>query len=194
MAEIVLFHHVQGKTSGVTDLAAALEAAGHTVHVPDLLDGHTFASIEEGVAFVEELGFGAIIERGEAAAAAVPADVVYIGISLGVLPAQKLAQSREGARGAVFFASCVPTSEFGDGWPPGVPVLIHGMDNDPFFAGEGDIDAARALVAEVGADGDAELIVYPGDGHLFIDSSVEAYDADAAAEALSRTLDFLARI
>ena len=194
MAEIVMFHHVQGKTSGVSDLAAALEAAGHTVHVPDLLDGRTFASIDEGLAFVEELGFGTVVERGEAAAAVVPPDVVYVGISLGVLPAQKLAQSREGARGAVFVASCVPTSEFGDGWPSGVPVQIHGMDNDPFFAGEGDIDAARALVAEVGDDGDAELFVYPGDRHLFIDASLEAYDPDAAAEALSRMLDFLARI
>ncbi len=194
MAEVVLFHHAQGKTQGVTDLAATLEGAGHAVHVPDLFDGRTFATLDDGVAYADEVGFGEIIERGVAAAEGLPDELVYAGISMGVLPAQKLAQTRRGALGAVFIESCVPATEFGAGWPSGLPVQIHGMDADPFFAGEGDIDAARALLAEAGPDGDAELFVYPGDRHLFIDASLASYDAGAAELAISRILDFLARI
>ena len=112
----------------------------------------------------------------------------YAGFSLGVLPAQKLAQTRPGARGALLFYSCVPASEFGAAWPDGVAVQVHGMDADPIFVGEGDVDAARALVAEAE---DAELFLYPGDRHIFADSSLSSYDADAAALLVRRVLDFL---
>jgi dienelactone hydrolase len=84
--------------------------------------------------------------------------------------------------------ACVPVSEFGEAWPAGVPVQVHGMSDDAFFAGEGDIDAARALVASVD---DAELFVYPGDGHLFADPASPWYDAAAAALMLERVLAFL---
>ena len=188
MAEVLLFHHAQGQTSGFLAFADALRDARHTVHTPDLYDGRTFDTLEEGVAHAGEIGFGKLIERGTATADGLPAELVYAGFSLGVLPAQSLAQTRPGARGALLFESCVPTSEFGSGWPDGVPVQVHGMDGDPYFAGEGDIDAARALVKE--ADG-AELFVYSGDQHLFADSSLRSYDADAAALLQQRVLAFL---
>jgi dienelactone hydrolase len=191
MAEILLFHHAQGLTSGVVAWADQLRAAGHVVHTPDLYDGRTFATVEEGVAHAEELGFGNVIERGVRAADDLPTDLVYVGFSLGVMPAQQLSQTRAGARGAVLCESCVPTSEFGDGWPVGLPVQVHGMDADPFFAGEGDIDAARALVAEASPTGRAELFVYPGDRHLFADSSIASYDAEAATLLTKRVLEFL---
>ena len=188
MAEVVLFHHAQGLTSGVLAFADELRAAGHTVHTPDLFDGHVFGTLDEGLAHAAEVGFGEVMERGVRAAEELPAEVVYAGFSLGVLPAQRLAQTRPGARGAVLMLSCVPASEFG-GWPDGVPVQVHGMDADPFFADEGDLDAARALVA--GAD-DAELFVYPGDQHLFTDSSLPSYRADPTALVTERVLGFLA--
>src|SRR6058998_1096551 len=100
MAEVVLYHHAQGQTPGFLAFADELRAAGHTVHTPDLVDGRTFASIDEGMAYVGELGFGEIIERGERAAGELPSELVYGGFSLGVVPAQKLAQTRPGARGA----------------------------------------------------------------------------------------------
>jgi dienelactone hydrolase len=187
MAEVLLFHHAQGQTAGFHAFADELRQAGHTVHTPDLYDRRTFATLDEGMAFVKELGFGEIIERGERAANGLPQELVYAGFSLGVVPAQKLAQTRAGARGALLFYSCVPTSEFGT-WPQGVPVQIHGMDADPFFAGEGDLDAARALADSVP---DAELFLYPGDKHYFADSSLPSYDADAAALLMRRVLDFL---
>jgi len=188
MAEVVLFHHAQGLTPGVVAFADELRRAGHAVHLPDLLDGRTFGTLEEGMGYAEEIGFTEVIERGVRAVEGLPAGLVYAGFSLGVLPAQKLAQTRPGARGALLFYSCVPVSVFGPAWPDGVPVQVHGMDADPIFAGEGDIDAARELVTQAK---DAELFLYPGDQHYFADSSLPSYDADATALLLQRVLDFL---
>jgi dienelactone hydrolase len=190
MAEVVLFHHALGLTPGVTAFADDLRAAGHTVHTPDLFEGRTFESIEAGMGHAEELGFpDAVLERGARAVQDLPPDLVYAGFSLGVLPAQRLAQTRAGARGALLFYSCVPTEFFGDGWPAGVPVQVHGMDADPVFMEEGDVDAARALVAE---SPDAELFLYPGDQHYFADRTLPSYDAAAATLLTDRVLAFLA--
>ena len=187
MAEVVLFHHAQGLTPGVTAFADELRRAGHTVHVPDMFEGRTFGTLEEGMSHVEELGFDQVTERGVRSVDGLPAELVYAGFSLGVLPAQKLAQTRAGARGALLFHSCVPVSEFSPAWPDGVPVQVHAMADDPLFAGE-DADAARALVDEAK---DAELFLYPGEQHLFADSSLPSYDPDAAALLTRRVLAFL---
>jgi dienelactone hydrolase len=187
MAEVVLFHHTQGLTPGVHAFAGQLRSAGHAVHTPDLLDGRTFDTVEEGVSHAEELGFDQVTERGVRAAGALPAELVYAGFSLGVLPAQKLAQTRPGARGALLFHSCVPVSEFSAAWPDAVPVQVHAMSADPLFIGE-DSDAARALVDHAK---DSELFLYPGEQHLFADSSLPSYDPDAAALLTQRVLDFL---
>src|SRR5579875_281637 len=189
MTDVILFHHALGLTPGITAFADDLRDAGHTVYTPDLFEGRTFATIEEGVGYAQEIGFGEVIERGVRAAQELPAEVVYAGFSLGEVVAQALAQTRPGARGALLFCSCVPVSEFGSAWPAGVPVQIHGMDADPYFVGEGDIDAARALVAE--AD-DAELFLYPGDQHYFADSTQPSYDPEASALLRERVLNFLA--
>ena len=189
MAEILLFHHAQGLTPGVVAFAEELRRAGHTVHTPDLFDGRTFDSVQEGVGYAEELGFGEVLERGARAAEGLPAELVYAGFSLGVLPAQQLAQTRAGAQGALLFHACITVSEFSPSWPDGVPVQVHAMDADPFFVGDGDIDAARALVADVQ---NAELFLYPGEQHLFADSSLSTYDPDATALLTRRVLDFLA--
>jgi dienelactone hydrolase len=189
MAEIVLFHHVQGLTKGVQAFADELRRAGHTVHTPDVFDGRTFATLDEGMAHVREVGFDTVAERGVAAAEELPADLVYAGFSLGAVPAQRLAQTRAGARGALLFHGCVPVGEFSPSWPDGVPVQVHAMDADPFFAEEdGDIDAARALVDSVA---DAELFLYPGYEHLFTDSSLAAYDEAATTLLMRRVLAFL---
>ena len=189
MAEVLLFHHAQGQTKGFLAFADELRRAGHAVHAPDLYDGRTFESIEEGLANVEAIGFETIVERGVQVAQELPAELVYAGFSLGVVPAQMLAQSRPGASGALLLHSCLPTSAFGEGWPAGVPVQVHAMEKDPFFIEEGDIDAARALVAEAEQ---AELFLYPGEQHLFADSSLPSFDADAAGLLTRRVLDFLA--
>ena len=190
MATVVLFHHALGLTPGVVAFADDLRGAGHTVHTPDLFQGRTFPSIDAGLAHAEEIGFpGEVIGRGERAVEELPADLVYAGFSLGVLPAQKLAQTRPGAIGALLFYSCVPVSSFGSSWPREVPVQVHGMDRDPIFAGEGDLDAARELVAQA-PEGD--LFLYPGDQHYFADPTVRSYDEEAAKLLKCRVLRFLA--
>lgn len=195
MADIVLFHHIQGLTDGVRGLADQLRAGGHTVHTPDLFDGERPATIDEGAALTRRIGGEVLDERADRAVADLPKDLVYAGVSWGAATAQRLAQTRPGARGALLYESCLPvTGEWAVGpWPEGVPVQVHGMDRDPFFALEGDIDAARELVGIVGPER-GELFVYPGEAHLFTDSSLPSYDADATALAVRRSREFLDRL
>ncbi len=193
MAEVLLFHHAQGMTPGIRAFADELRGAGHTVHAPDLFDGRTFGSIDEGMAFIRASGMDDMLERGVRTADDLPNELVYAGFSFGEMVAQKLAQTRPGARGALLFYSCIPISgewAFGP-WPDGVPVQIHGMDSDPIFIGEGDVDAAREIVDEVK---DAELFLYPGDQHYFADSSLPSYDEAATALLTQRVLEFLDRV
>jgi len=194
MAEVVLFHHVQGLTEGVRAFADELRAGGHTVHTPDLFDGELPATIEEGIALADRLD-DVLGQRRADAVAGLPAGLVYAGFSLGGAAAQRFAQTRPGARGALLYESFVSlTAEWSFGpWPAGLPVQVHGMDKDPYFALEGDLDAARELVAAVGPEV-AELFTYPGDRHLFTDSSLPSYDQDATRLVLDRSLAFLARL
>jgi dienelactone hydrolase len=190
MAEVLMFHHALGLTPGIHVFAEHLRQAGHVVHTPDLFDGHIFESCDEGMAYIKANGFEAMRERGVALADALSAPLVYAGFSFGVLPAQKLAQTRPGARGALLFHSCIPLSgewSFGP-WPDGVPVQIHAMDADPVFIEEGDLDAAREILNTAK---DAALFLYPGDQHYFADSSLPSYDSDATALLTRRVLDFL---
>jgi dienelactone hydrolase len=194
MTDVLLFHHIQGLTDGVVAFADDLRASGHTVHTPDLFDGQTFDTIEEGFAHAKELG-DSPDAKADRAADALPEALVYAGFSWGVGSAQRLAQTRAGARGALLYEACFPISgdyAFGP-WPDRVSVQIHGKEDDQFFAHEGDIDAARELVATVGPEL-GELFVYPGREHLFLDRSLPTYDADAAALVLQRTLHFLSML
>jgi dienelactone hydrolase len=195
MADVVLFHHVQGLTEGIRAFADELRAGGHTVHTPDLFDGARPATIDDGIAHSNSIGVEVLDERADRAVADLPKALVYAGFSSGAGTAQRLAQTRPGARGALLYESCIPlTGEWAFGpWPDGVPVQIHGMDKDPFFALEGDIDAARELVETVGPTL-AELFVYPGDRHLFADSSLPSYEPAAAALLVERSREFLERL
>jgi dienelactone hydrolase len=195
MTEVVLFHHVQGLTDGVRAFAGDLSTAGHRVHTPDLFAGQRPATIEDGALLTENIGPQVLDERAERAVAHLPGGLVYAGISFGASIAQRLAQTRPNARGALLYESCLPvTGGWAIGaWPRSVPVQIHGMDDDPFFAGEGDLDAARDLVATVGPQV-AELFVYPGGTHLFTDRSLPSYDPDAATLVIQRSREFLDRI
>jgi dienelactone hydrolase len=189
VAEVLLFHHAQGLTDGVRAFADRLCSAGHVVHAPDLYDGNTFAELADGMGYAEQVGFGTIIERGRLAADGLPTEIVYAGFSLGVLPAQMLAQTRPGARGALLLHSCVPPSEFGSPWPQGVPLQMHMMDADELaLPPNEDLDVARRLDETME---NAELFLYPGDRHLFGDDSLPDYDEHAAALLAERVMRFL---
>src|SRR5438034_10168839 len=133
MAEVLLFHHAQGLTPGVRAFADELRAAGHTVHTPDLFDGRTFGSIDEGMAYVNEQGFDELRARGVAMADDYPNELVYARMSFGEAIAQQLAHTRPGARGALLLYSCVP---LGGQWgfgprPAAVPGQLDARDADP---------------------------------------------------------------
>jgi dienelactone hydrolase len=195
VAEVVLFHHVQGLTDGVRAFAEALRTGGHTVHTPDLFEGARPESIDDGLAYARTIGDEVLTARVDASVADLPDGLVYAGISFGVSEAQRLAQTRPGARGALLYEGCMPiTGEWAFGpWPDGVPVHIHGMDKDPVFGLDGDLDAARELVDTVGS-ALAELFVYPGERHLFTDSSLPSHDAEATALVTERSREFLDRV
>lgn len=187
MAEVLLFHHAQGLTAGCLFFAAELRAAGHVVHAPDLYDGKTFTELADGLGHAEQVGFDTIMERGRLAADSLPSEIVYAGFSLGVMPAQMLAQTRPGVKGAVLMHAAVPLSEFGGSWPQGVPLQIHTMEADEW----GDVDVARELAETIES---AELSLYPGDRHLFTDNSLPDYDESAAPLVKQRVLSFLDRL
>jgi dienelactone hydrolase len=190
MAEVLLFHHAHGLTDGCLSFADELRAAGHVVHAPDLYDGKTFATLDEGIGYAREVGFDTIIERGRLSADGLPEDLVYAGFSLGAMPAQMLAQTGTSAKGALLYHSAIPPSEFGGPWPQGLPLQIHLMEADE-FALEGDLEAARELEETVES---AELFLYPGDRHLFADESLDDYDEGAATLLKQRTISFLAAV
>ncbi|HEX5029075.1 MAG TPA: dienelactone hydrolase family protein [Gaiellaceae bacterium] len=184
MAEVVVFHHALGLTEWIRELADELRAEGNTVHTPDLFDGRTFASIEEGLAYSDEQVGGpmGVVERARAAVEVLPDELVYVGFSLGVLAAQSLAQTRPGARGAVLCYSALPLGQWGDNWPAtwpeGVGLQLH------ILQGDEDVEFAEALARTV--DG-AELFVYPGTEHYFAE-----HDAAAGSALRSRVIGFLA--
>jgi dienelactone hydrolase len=182
MAEVVVFHHALGLTDFVHHFAEALRESGHTVLTPDLYDGRTFETIEDGMAYSEELGGPlAVVDRARAAVASLPSEVVYIGFSLGVLAAQSLAQTRPGARGAVLCYSALPLGQWGANWPAtwpeGVRLQLHILEGDE------DFEIADGLAATVPA---AELFVYRGGEHYFAE-----HDEEAAALLTQRVLAFL---
>ena len=187
MAEILLFHHIQGLTSGVHAFADRLRAAGHTVHTPDSFEGRTFGSIEEGAAYAGEVGFAAMRDRSVRHADGLPHDLVYAGFSLGVMAAQTLLQSRPGARAGLFFHGFADPSNFGE-WP-GLPVQVHAMDDDEFWLE----DKEAAESAAKTHDG-IEIFTYPGSGHLFTDDSLADHDAAATDLVLERSLALLDRL
>jgi dienelactone hydrolase len=182
MVEVVVFHHALGLTDPVRRFAGELRGAGHTVHAPDLYDGLTFETIEDGMAHSEELGGPmAIVDRARAEVASLPNECVYVGFSLGVLPAQSLAQTRPGAQGAVLCYSALPLGEWGDNWPAewpeGVALQLHILEGDEDFG------FAQRLEATVPG---AELFVYAGTEHYFAE-----HDDEAAALLTDRVLAFL---
>jgi dienelactone hydrolase len=182
VSEIALFHSALGLRPSEHAFADRLRAAGHTVHTPDLYEGRTFDSLDDGVAHGDGLGLDEIGRRAATAVEPLRPDLVYAGFSLGACAAQILAQRRPGASGALLYHAALPSEPFG-GWPAGVRLQIHSMEDDEWF----EVDVARALADEAGG----ELYLYPGSAHLFADPDQMDYDEAAAELMIARTLVFL---
>lgn len=190
MAHIVLFHHVLGLTSGVQALARSLEARGHRVTTPDLFRGQTFPTLQAGLAHVADIGDEELLRRAELACAELVSDVVYAGLSLGAVPAQHLLATRPGARGGLLLHAFVDPTQLAGTWPEDCPVGVFAMEDDPFFAGDGDLDAARYWQR---THPNLSIRLYPGHGHLFTEPSLEDYDPRATETLVDDVACFLDR-
>lgn len=185
MADIVLFHHALGLTDGVVAFADDLRAGGHQVTTPDLFDGHRFTTVDEGVAHAESLGFDQVIDRGMTAVADLGGPFVVAGLSLGVLPAQRLAQTDPRVSAAVLYLSAVPLGAFAATWPDGVALQVHLVEDDPWA--QDDLPAARDLTSAA----DGALHLHPGTAHLVIERGSPDHDPEVAGQILERTLELL---
>jgi dienelactone hydrolase len=195
MAEMVLFRSALGLRLGVTAAADRLRAAGHNVHTPDYYDGEVFDDLNEGLRKRDELGYAKIAQRARDAVARLPAELVFAGFSLGAMPAELLAATTPGTRGAVLMHAAIPVKGFGgfgvERWPAGVPVQAHYAAEDPWVEA-GEVAALGDAVRGAGAA--FEEHAYPGSGHLFADPDLPGYDRASSEEMWRRVLDFLDRV
>jgi dienelactone hydrolase len=183
MSNVVLFHSALGLRPAVLRFADTLRSAGHRVTTPDLFEGAVFDRLEDGVAHRDKIGIPTLIERASLAVAPLGDDLVYAGFSMGTGPAQMLALTRPGARGAILMHGALPLEMLGiDRWPSGLRAQIHFAESDPWM----DVTVPEAL-----ACADVELVRYSGSGHLFADEGSTDYDAAHAERMLRRVLELL---
>jgi dienelactone hydrolase len=186
VADVVLFHSAVGLRPAVERAAEGLRAHGHTVTTPDLYDGETFTDVDEGVAHMQSISWPELLRRATAAVEGLPADLVYMGMSMGAGLAATLAAAREGARGVVLlYGPEVPE----DPWPAGVPVQAHHAAQDRWV----DPGSETALISAVTtAGGQVSIHVYPGTGHLLDDDDLpDQFDPVAAPVVWQRVAEFL---
>ncbi|MFA9429860.1 dienelactone hydrolase family protein [Egicoccus sp. AB-alg2] len=186
MAGVVVFHSALGLRPAIETFAGRLREDGHEVWTPDLFAGSTFDDVDAGVAEVDRLGMEAVLARAAEAVDPLPAEVVYLGISLGCMPAMQLSATRPGARGVVQVQSVVTPEDFDlPGWPEQLPVQLHVSPDDPW---QDDVDQ---LVPSV-PDGLLDVHTYPDTQHVFMDDELAVYDPAATERFTAAVLGWLA--
>ncbi|MER5884473.1 dienelactone hydrolase family protein [Streptomyces sp. NPDC001941] len=185
--DIMLFHSVYGLRPAVHAAAGRLREAGHHVRVPDLFEGQTAGSVEEGIELRERIGKDELLRRAVLAAAPYSdKGLVYAGFSFGASVAQTLALGDEKARGLLLLHG---TSDIAEGVAvDDLPVQLHVADPDPYETHDW-LNAWYLNMGRAGAD--VEVYRYPGAGHLFTDPELPDHDAAAAEEAWKTALGFL---
>lgn len=187
---IMLFHSTYGLRPAVRAAADRLRAAGHEVQVPDLFEGHTFDTVEEGLAFKEEVGKDELLRRAVLAAAPYSdRGLVYAGFSFGASTAQTLALGDEKARGLLMFHGTSDIAE--NASVDELPVQLHVADPDPFETHDW-LNSWYLQMQRTGAD--VEVYRYPGAGHLFTDPELPDFDQASAELAWKVALGFLATL
>ncbi|MER5967636.1 dienelactone hydrolase family protein [Streptomyces sp. NPDC002057] len=185
--DIMLFHSVYGLRPAVRDAADRLRAAGHQVWVPDLFDGWTTGSVEEGMAKRDEIGKDELLKRAILAAAPYSErGLVYAGFSFGASVAQTLALGDEKARGLLLLhgtSDLAPNVSVDE-----LPVQLHVAEPDPFETDDW-LSAWYLQMRRAGAD--VEVYRYRGAGHLYTDPELPDWDAEAAERTWSVALSFL---
>jgi dienelactone hydrolase len=183
---IVLFHSIYGRRPAVQAAADRLRADGHEVYVPDLYDGRTAETVEEGREVADEIGREELLRRAVAAAAPYSEQgLVYAGFSLGAALAQTLALGDSKARGLLLLHG---TSDIAEDAASGIPVQLHVADPDPFEPDDW-LNAWYLGMRKAGAE--VEVHRYRGAGHLYTDPGLPDHDAEAAERTWAIALDFL---
>ncbi|WP_030564416.1 dienelactone hydrolase family protein [Streptomyces aureocirculatus] len=184
---IMLFHSAYGLRPAVHAAADQLRAAGHEVWTPDLFEGRTFETVEEGLAFREELGTDELLKRAVLAAAPYSErGLVYAGFSLGAATAQTLALGDDKARGLLLLHGTSDIAE--NASVADLPVQLHVAEPDAFETDDW-LSAWYLRMGRAGAD--VEVYRYPGAGHLYTDPDLDDYDAEAAEATWRTALGFL---
>ncbi|MEU9299497.1 dienelactone hydrolase family protein [Streptomyces sp. NPDC048269] len=184
---IMLFHSTYGLRPAVHAAADRLRAAGHQVQVPDLFEGRTFETVEEGMAHRDGIGRDELLKRAVLASAPYSDQgLVYAGFSFGGSVAQHLALADDKARGLLLLHGTADVAD--DASADELPVQLHIADPDPFEPHDW-LTAWYLRMQRAGAD--VEVHSYPGAGHLFTDPGLEDYDAEAAEQAWKVAIGFL---
>ncbi|MER5993144.1 dienelactone hydrolase family protein [Streptomyces viridosporus] len=184
---IMLFHSTYGLGPAVHRAADRLRAAGHEVFTPDLFEGRTFTTVEEGMAYGEETGKEELLRRAVLAAAPYSErGLVYAGFSFGASVAQTLALGDGHARGLLLLHG---TSDIAaNASVDDLPVQLHVAEPDPFETDDW-LSAWYLQMRRAGAD--VEVYRYAGAGHLYTDPDLPDWDEEAAEATWRVALGFL---
>ncbi|MFD9034733.1 dienelactone hydrolase family protein [Streptomyces sp. NPDC059567] len=185
--DIMLFHSTYGLRPAVEAAAERLRAAGHLVHVPDLFEGRTAGTVEEGMAIKEEIGKDELLKRAILAAAPYSErGLLYAGFSFGASVAQTLALGDDKARGLLLLHGTSDIAE--SATADDLPVQLHIADPDPFESHDW-LTSWYLRMGKAGAD--VEVYRYPGAGHLYTDPELPDFDERAAEQTWAIALAFL---
>ncbi|MFF9487886.1 dienelactone hydrolase family protein [Streptomyces sp. NPDC014676] len=184
---IMLFHSTYGLRPAVRRAADRLRAAGHEVWTPDLFEGSTFDTVEDGMAYKEGIGKDELLKRAVLAAAPYSErGLVYAGFSFGASVAQTLALGDDKARGLLLLHGTSDIAE--NASVDELPVQLHVAEPDPFETDDW-LTAWYLRMGRAGAD--VEVYRYAGAGHLYTDSELPDYDEEAAEATWRVALGFL---
>lgn len=183
----MLFHSVYGLRPAVYEAAERLRAAGHEVHTPDLFDGRTADTVEEGLKLKDEIGRDELLMRAVTVTAPLSErGLVYAGLSLGGSIAQNLALADSKARALLLLHGTSDLAE--DASVDDLPVQLHVAEPDPFELQDW-LNAWYLQMQRAGAD--VEIFRYAGAGHLFTDEGLDDHDPEAAERTWRTVLGFL---
>lgn len=191
MATVAIFHPDLGVREGVRDAARRLTEAGHVAHIVDYYgNGQAFDDHASAGAYVNSVGFPALMQAALDAVADLPDGFAVIGFSNGGGMAEYVATRRQ-VRQAVLGSGTLPIAMVGaETWPRTTAVQIHYAIDDP-FRNEAWLESVVASVQESGALLE-RYTDYPGSGHLFTDPTLPDYDATNTEQFWQRVLGFLA--
>ncbi len=183
MADVILFHSVLGLRPVERKAADRLRAAGHDVTTPDLYAGEVAATLDEGFALNDRIGWSVVEQRAREAVRERPAHTVLMGFSMGAAVVDALLPDRPDTAAVLLLHT---QAEIPATARVGLPVQLHVADPDPFVP-----DPTGWHARAISAGAAAEVFTYPGAGHFYLDADLPDHDEQAAALTWRRVLNAL---